>query len=95
MLSIRGFALALALSLFAAACKPKAHLPQSPPPAVTPQAAPAQEIAEPDEPLAADQFTLPDDAPIDPAEEREALNHNCCDEMPADQVRAHVEPTTP
>jgi hypothetical protein len=33
-------------------------------------------------------FELPDDAPIDPAEELRAMGHNCCDEMSASEIEA-------
>jgi|GEM_PF-3928817 len=35
-----------------------------------------------------DPFEL-DDEPEDPAAALEAMRHNCCDEMPADEIRAH------
>jgi hypothetical protein len=40
-----------------------------------------------------DPFEL-EDEPDDPAAALEAARHNCCDEMPADEIRAHSDQTT-
>ncbi len=32
-------------------------------------------------------FELPDDVPADPADELRAMRHNCCDEMPASEIK--------
>jgi len=86
---------ALALSMFGAlvgACKQPAHGP-----ATLDRKRPSTEVSAPAAQVPTksaqspveDPFALPDDAPIDPTEEFQALRHNCCDETPADQVEAH------
>jgi hypothetical protein len=93
--SLRGVLVALSLGLVGSACKPRAHAPEAPS-VTTPRAAravpdpPAADLA-PRAP-AEDPFLLPEGETGDPAEAEEALRHDCCDEMPAEEVQKHVQP---
>lgn len=78
------------------ACKAGGAAPlppaQAPAPAVAPSEPPAAKpetstFRVPPEPT----FDLPDDAPVDPAEEARALRHNCCDEAPASEIEDAVQ----
>jgi hypothetical protein len=92
---------ALLLAVPMSACKPRAHAPDGvshAQPATKASAPAAPVLAAPARPPAEEAFVIPDDAPIDPAEALQALRHDCCDEMPADQVKAHsgtIEDTAP
>jgi hypothetical protein len=77
------------------ACKSREPAPtvpnHAPAPTPTPAATSATPRAEPPkfqvrpEPT----FELPEDAPVDPAEELRAMRHNCCDEAPASEIKAN------
>jgi hypothetical protein len=81
----------LGLGLLLCACKQPAPAPIEHPPArstatSTENAAP---VSAPQHPVR-DPFEL-DDESDDPAAALESLKHNCCDEMPAEEIRAHTD----
>jgi len=78
-------------------CKLRAHPPDAPaaappPPGAPAEAAPRVETQAQYAPVE-DPFLLPEGESGDPAEELQALRHDCCDEMPVDELKAHVEPS--
>ena len=77
------------LVVLLAGCKQPAAAPAAPPPAHAQQqvAAPAAEPPQPPRPPR-DQFELDEDTD-DPAAALDSMRHNCCDEMPANEVRQH------
>ena len=86
----------VALAVHVGACKPNARTRSTS--QVTPASAETTARAQPVQaaPAAApveEAFVIPDDQPVDPAEAMRALKHDCCDEMPAGQVKADVEAT--
>jgi hypothetical protein len=87
---------ALLLGLAMTACKLRAHAPAAlshSRPTVESSTPAAHALPAPVRPPAEDPFAIPDDEPIDPVEALQAARHNCCDEMPADQVKAHRSAT--
>jgi hypothetical protein len=74
------------LAAIVSGCKHPVHESAAPvakrPPAEISAPAAAQPVpaASARKPPTEADFILPDDAPIDPAEEQRALRHNCCDE---------------
>jgi hypothetical protein len=82
----------IGLGLLLCACKQPAPAPIEHPENVAP-AAPAETEAAPvtqtQHPVR-DPFEL-DDESDDPAAALESMKHNCCDEMPAEEIRAHSD----
>jgi hypothetical protein len=79
----------IGLGLLLCACKQPAPAPA---PIEHPNnAAPATKQAAPpaDHPVR-DPFEL-DEASDDPAAALESMKHNCCDEMPAEEIRTHTD----
>jgi hypothetical protein len=56
---------------------------------VAPAAAEAEAVPAEQRPVR-DPFEL-DDESDDPAAALESMKHNCCDEMPAEEIRAHTD----
>lgn len=77
----------LGFVLVSCACKQPAPAPIAHPPARVESVAPATTDAiAPGQRPVRDPFEL-EDEPEDPAAALEAMRHNCCDEMPADEIR--------
>ena len=76
--------LVLFCGLVLCACKQPMAAPSAPPPAH------AVQVTEEEQPPPRDEFELDEDAD-DPAAALESMRHNCCDEMPANEIREHVE----
>jgi hypothetical protein len=81
----------VALGLMSSACKQPMAAPSGPPAAHAQHvAAPAPQPVADDEPPPRDQFDL-DEEGDDPGAALESMKHNCCDEMPAKEIRQHVQ----
>jgi hypothetical protein len=84
--------LVMLFGLVLCACKTQAPATIKPGAQPVEAQAPAHVEAPPIRAPVRDQFEQ-DDEVDDPAQALQALRHNCCDEMPADQVRAAVRET--
>jgi len=79
----------------AAACgeKPPAPPAHASAPKQAPTPAPAPAPAPDDEPAPShDPFEQPDDLPVDRERMLKDLRHDCCTELPPDEVQKHTQP---
>lgn len=81
---------ALALALMLCACRQPVAAPPAARALQTEAPAPAP-VAD-DQPAPRDPFAL-DEPSDDPGAALESMKHNCCDEMPAHEIREHVGDT--
>jgi hypothetical protein len=81
---------AVAIAMIVCACKQPAAAPAAAPPAHAEQlvSPPPDSPAEQGRPVR-DEFELDEDTD-DPAAALDSMRHNCCDEMPAEEIRDHV-----